>query len=129
MSFSAVPDGARFAADWVDAFNSHDLDRILNHYAPSVELISPLYLRFTGGLSDAVRGIDSLRYYFGVALNCYPDLQFTLLEVATGSRGACLRYRSNLDGRIAMECFEFDADGKAVRVHCHYVGERDAAAP
>ena len=116
-------DGRRFAKEWVEAFNSHDLERILGHYAPTIELISPLYLRFTGGLSDAVHGIDGLRQYFGGALNRYPDLCFTLLEVAAGSRGICIRYRSNLEARIAMECIEFDAGGKAVRALCHYVME------
>ena len=114
-------DGRRFAEKWVEAFNSHDLERILGYYAPKVELISPLYLRFTGGLSDAVCGIESLRQYFSAALQRYPELRFTLLEVATGSRGLSIRYRSNLDDRIAMECFELDALGKAVRVLCHYV--------
>lgn len=116
-------DGRRFAEEWIETFNSHDLERILGHYAPTIELISPLYLRYTGGLSDAVHGIDGLRHYFGAALNRYPDLQFTLLEVATGSRGICIRYRSSPDGRMAMECIEFDAGGKAVRVLCHYVME------
>ena len=116
-------DGRRFAEEWVGAFNSHDLDRILGHYAPAVELISPLYLRFTGGLSDAVQGLDGLRDYFGAALSSYPELQFTLLEVARGTRGICIRYRSNLDDRIAMECMEFDENGKAVRVLCHYLIE------
>lgn len=116
-------DGRRFAEEWVEAFNSHDLERILGHYAPTVELISPLYLRFTGGLSDAVQGIDGLRHYFGAALDSYPELQFTLLEVARGSRGTCIRYRSNLDDRTAMECMEFDANGKAIRVLCHYLTE------
>ena len=32
----------QFAADWIAAWNSHDLDRIMTHYADDVELISPV---------------------------------------------------------------------------------------
>jgi ketosteroid isomerase-like protein len=34
--------GARqFAHDWVRAWNSHDLDAVMSHYAPEVALTSP----------------------------------------------------------------------------------------
>lgn len=109
-----------FAEEWVDAFNAHDLERILAHYAEDVVLISPIYLQFTEGRSDEVSGIAALRDYFGAALARYPALRFTLLEVADGARGPCLRYHSNLGDRIAMECFELDGSGRAKRVLCHY---------
>ena len=110
-----------FAREWVEAFNSHDLGRILAHYGDGVELISPLYLGFSRGAADAVRGKASLRHYFEAALERYPDLRFTLLEVGEGARGPCLRYHSNVGDHIAMECFQLDADGRAERVICHYV--------
>ena len=31
-----------FAADWIDAWNSHDLERILGHYSDDFEMCSPL---------------------------------------------------------------------------------------
>ena len=31
-----------FAQEWIAAWNSHDLDRILSHYAEDVEVTSPL---------------------------------------------------------------------------------------
>lgn len=115
-------DSIAFAREWIDAFNAGDLERILSHYAQEVELVSPLYLRFTQGRTDRVAGLEELRHYFGTALGLYPDLRFTLLEVAEGSRGPCIRYRTSLGDRVAMECFEMDHDGKARRVLCHYVG-------
>jgi ketosteroid isomerase-like protein len=54
---------AAFASDWIAAFNAHDLARILDHYRADIELVSPLYLRFTGGLSDRVQGIEALEAY------------------------------------------------------------------
>jgi len=32
----------RFAREWYAAWNAHDLDRILSHYADDVEMASPL---------------------------------------------------------------------------------------
>jgi ketosteroid isomerase-like protein len=113
-------DAHAFAQEWVEAFNEHDLERILSHYAEDVRLVSPFYLQFTDGGSDELNGRSELRHYFGTALRRYPELRFTLLEVAAGSRGPCIRYHTNLGDRIAMEAFELDASGKASRVLCHY---------
>ena len=33
-----------FARDWVEAWNSHDIDRILTHYDEDVVLVSPVAL-------------------------------------------------------------------------------------
>jgi len=32
----------RFGADWIAAWNSHDLDRVLTHYEDDFEMSSPL---------------------------------------------------------------------------------------
>lgn len=113
-------DAEAFAQEWLAAFNAHDLDRILSHYDEDVRLISPFYLEFSGGVSDELNGVPALRHYFGTALQRYPDLRFSMLEVARGSRGPCIRYHTNLGDRIAMEAFELDTRGKAARVLCHY---------
>lgn len=118
MSIVTAP---AFARDWVEAFNMRDLDRILGHYSPDVELTSPVYLGFTDGRTDTLKGIDALRDYFGWALQRYPDLRFTLIEVAAGSHSVCLRYHTNLGDRIAIECFEGAPSRPVSRVLCHYV--------
>jgi hypothetical protein len=72
-------------------------------------------------VSDELTGLPALKHYFTTALELYPDLRFSMLEVAKGSRGPCIRYHTSLGDRIAMEAFELDARGKAARVLCHYV--------
>jgi hypothetical protein len=113
-------DSHDFAQEWVEAFNEHNLERILAHYADDLQLVSPFYLQFTEGRTDELNGISELRHYFGTALQRYPELRFRLLDVAEGSRGPCIRYHTNLGNRIAMEAIELDASGKAARVLCHY---------
>jgi len=113
-------DAEAFAAEWIDAFNARDLFRILDHYGDAIELVSPIYREFTGGATDRLSGKPALADYFGTALALYPELHFTLLDVAKGTRSLCLRYLSNIGDRHAIECFEFGPDGKASRVLCHY---------
>ena len=38
----SVPDALAFAREWVDAWNSRDLDRIMAHYTEDFEMTSPL---------------------------------------------------------------------------------------
>jgi len=46
-SYLMTEDEARsFAADWIEAWNSHDLDRIMTHYAEDLVLISPIAAQF-----------------------------------------------------------------------------------
>ena len=35
-------DATDFANDWIAAWNAHDLDRIVGHYAQKIEFVSPL---------------------------------------------------------------------------------------
>lgn len=77
----------RFAREWIDAFNAADLDRIMSHYAPDVELVSPLYAAFSRGASDRVRGTAELRRYFAAALAAYPDLRFGCSRSRSGPAG------------------------------------------
>ncbi|WP_037502952.1 nuclear transport factor 2 family protein [Sphingomonas jaspsi] len=116
-----APPFEAFAHEWINAFNSHELDRIIALYADDVRLTSPLYLRYTAGASATVQGIEPLRSYFGSALQRYPDLRFTLLDVATGVDGPCIRYHSNVGDHVAMEAFSLDRERRIVRVWCHYV--------
>ena len=41
-------EATRFAREWVAAWNSHDLERILSHYADDAELTSPLVQKILG---------------------------------------------------------------------------------
>jgi len=110
-----------FARDWIDAFNAHDIERIMAHYAPDVELTSPLYLKFTEGRTDRLQNRQTLRAYFEAALKRYPRMRLTLHEVAAGTHSVCIRYHTSLGSRIAIECFERAPDGQVTRVTCHYV--------
>ena len=71
-------EATRFAQEWVAAWNSRDLERILSHYADDVEVTSPLVPKILGSDQLSVRGKANLREYFRRGLDAYPDLKFTL---------------------------------------------------
>ncbi len=108
----------QFAAEWIAAWNAHDVEAILTHYADDVEYTSPFIAKLTGG-GATLRGKDAVRDYLRRGLAAFPELHFTLLETYSGTDSAVLRYRS-VRNLIAAETFQFDAHGRVKRVLCHY---------
>ena len=109
----------RVAEEWFDAWNSHDLEAVLSHYANDVEFTSPFAVELSGRADGTLHGIDELRTYFSRALAAFPELRFSRLRVAQGVSSITLCYRSvrNLE---AAETMFFGQDGKIVRVLANY---------
>jgi hypothetical protein len=116
-----------FAIEWIAAWNSHDLDRILSHYADDVELTSPLVETVLGPGRVTVRGKEMLRTYWAAALAKYPDLHFRLYRAYAGPRSVVLHYQS-VQALVGAECMELDAAGLVRRVLAHYALGPDPAA-
>lgn len=108
-----------FAKDWVSAWNAHDLDAILGHYADGVMLTSPVAARLLGDPSGNVRGKAALRAYFSKGLEAYPNLKFDLIDVMSGLSSVVLYY-TNQAGTKSGEFMEIDANGKVTRVVANY---------
>jgi hypothetical protein len=110
----------QFAREWVDAWNAHDLDRILDHYDDQVALISPVALNLLNNGTGAVEGKPALRDYFTRGLKAYPDLRFDLVDVLWGVETVVVSYNNNVrDGRSA-EVMQFNSSGKVSRVWANY---------
>src|SRR5262245_24378568 len=111
----------RFAAQWVAAWNAHDLDRIMSHYADDVELVSPVVVQLLNAPEGRVVGATHLRAYFQKGLDAHPHLQFTLKEVLWGVYSVLLYY-ANHRGTHTGEYMELSPEGKVVRVVANYSG-------
>lgn len=109
----------QIAKEWIDAWNSHDLEAILAHYSEGVEFISPFVASLLGEPGGKLRGKDALRGYFAGALVRFPELRFRLHQVFTGMKSITLYYQS-VKGLLAAEVMEFDAEGRIARVLAHY---------
>lgn len=99
-----------FAKEWIDAWNAHDLVRILSHYSDDVVFHSPRIALVMKEPVDKVTGKEALARYWGQALSMAQDLHFTLETVYTGSDSLTIAYR-NHRGQRAAETFIFDAQG------------------
>ena len=113
-------DNARnLASHWIRAWNAHDLDEIMLHYAEDVVLVSPVAARILNGSSGAVKGQEALRAYFKRGLDVYPNLKFDLIDVMRGISSVILYY-TNQKGTKTGEFMELDSKGKVVRVVANY---------
>jgi len=108
-----------FAQKWVEAWNSHDLDAILSHYAPHLVLISPVAAQLLGDPSGMVSGKDCLRRYFERGFTAYPNLKFELLEVMRGVSSVVLHH-VNQRGTHTAEFMGLAANQQVVQVVAHY---------
>lgn len=114
-----IPNPETFAAEWIAAWNSHDLERILHHYADDMTVTSPM-IKVTLGTDDGtVHGKAAVREYWGAALQKIPDLHFELVECTQGFDSIALYYKSVM-GKMAVEVMFFDDFGKISRVIAHY---------
>ena len=109
----------QFADDWVRAWNSHDLDAIMSHYAPEIILTSPAAARLLNDPSGVVAGKSALRSYFARGLEAYPNLAFELLDVMWGLSSVILYYK-NQKGTKTGEFMELDTNFKVTRVVANY---------
>lgn len=101
-----------FADEWIAAWNAHDLDRILSHYAPEIVFESPVIRSRYGKASGRVEGLTELRDYWSGAFVAFPDLRFELLSLFHGIEGGAIRYRNHARDIEVIEVFRFGADGR-----------------
>lgn len=108
----------RFAREWIDAWNSHDLERILSHYADDFVMASPRIAVVAGEPSGVLQGRQAVGAYWRKALALAPGLRFELVDTLVGADSIVIRYLG-VRGPAA-EVFFFDADGRVTRAAAHY---------
>jgi ketosteroid isomerase-like protein len=109
----------KFADDWTRAWNSHDLEAIMSHYAPEVVLTSPTAAKLLGDSSATIKGKEAVRSYFARGLQAFPNLTFELLDVMWGISSVVLYYL-NQKGTKTGEFMELDANQKVSIVVANY---------
>jgi ketosteroid isomerase-like protein len=111
-----------FADEWIAAWNAHDLDRILSHYAADVVFESPVIRSGWARRQGEVDGLDELRAYWSGAFTAFSGPAFELLDVLDGVDGGAIRYFSHARGCEVVETFSFDASGLVARAAAFYAG-------
>lgn len=110
--------GEKFAREWIEAWNGHDLDGILSHYADDFTMSSPFIAQLAGVPSGTLTGKTAIRAYWAAALEKMPDLRFEHVQTLIGSESVTIVYRG-VRG-MAAEVFFFGPDHLVQRAAAHY---------
>ena len=104
----------KFANDWIDSWNSKDMDRILNHYTDDFQMSSPLITERLGLPEGELKGKDTIREYWLPSLQSVPPLVFELIDVLVGINEITIYY-NNINRRVVAETLTINDHGKATR--------------
>ena len=120
----SIPDPLSFSADWVAAWNAHDVEAVLAHFHDDVVFTSPTAARVVPASGGVTRGKQALRDYWTQALELVPDLHFTVERVFAGVGVLVIGYR-NQRGGLVDEVLVF-SDGLVVEGHGTYLVDEPA---
>ena len=107
-----------FATEWVEAWNTHNLDKILAHYSDDFEMSSPYISQIAQVSSGKLKGKPAVREYWRRALERMPALHFSLLKVLVGVESVTIYYQG-VRG-LAAEVVFFGPNNLVVRACAHY---------
>ncbi len=109
-----------FAAEWIDCWNTRNLDRLMQHYTDDFTIETPYALKIYPDCGGIIAGKAKVREYWEIALSKLAALHFELLEVLTGVNVVAIYYHNTVSGKNAVENLFFDADGMVERVMVTY---------
>ncbi|WP_162126938.1 nuclear transport factor 2 family protein [Flavobacterium phycosphaerae] len=110
----------QFAQEWVDSWNSHNLDQILSHYSDDFTIETPMAIKLYPQSNGLVAGKEEVRKYWTIGLERIPDLKFELLEVLTGVNGISIYYLNTATQKKAVEVMQFNEQQKVYKAIVHY---------
>ena len=104
----------RLSQSWLTAWNAHDLDAVLAHFADDAVFTSPVAAQLLPETHGVLVGKAAIRAYWTVGLERIPDLHFEIIDVYTGLDTIVINYRNHAGGRV-NEVLQLDDSGLVVR--------------
>lgn len=89
-----------FTRGWLEAWNRHDVEAVLAHFADEVTFSSPAAARIVAGSDGVIRGKAALRDYWQEGVRLIPDLRFELVGVYVGIDTLVINYRNQRGGLV-----------------------------
>jgi hypothetical protein len=111
------------AEDWIAAWNAHDLDRIMGHYAEEVEFEANTVVARWHKPDGKLRGLSELREHFRLGLSLAPRTHFTLEQVFFAPSGYAVLYQRD-NGNQVLDVVELNELDKAQKVKAFYLSEQ-----
>lgn len=113
-----------FAREWIEAWNSHDLERIFSHYTEDFTMSSPLIVERMNEPSGTLKGKEKIRPYWAKGLAQIADLHFELESVLVGINSITILYKNQKNQQVA-EVLTFNEKGEAISGNAHYLNKND----
>jgi hypothetical protein len=107
------------AAEWLDAWNDHDPDRVVSHFSDDVVVYSPVAAQLRPESNGVLHGKDEVLSYYREGLAASPGLRFMLVEVCTGVDEITIVYRNHRN-ILVTEALKRREDGLACEVRVSY---------
>ena len=108
-----------FTSEWLDAWNSHDLEAVLSHYDENFTMSSPLIIQIADIASGSLHGKRQVREYWEAGLKRFPDLRFRHIATFLGANGLGIHYMGPND-RLTVEVFRFNERGLVIDAAAYY---------
>jgi uncharacterized protein (TIGR02246 family) len=105
---------AALGREWIAAWNSRDLERVLKLYAEDSEMTSDKIQALGFDSSGTLSGKAKIRMYWAKALTLLPDLHFTLIDTYVSPDSLVVFYANERGAKIC-EYLRLDAAGKIVQ--------------
>lgn len=109
-----------FAKEWVESWNSHNIEKILSHYTDDFIIQTPLAAKMMPETSGVVSGKEAVRAYWTQALEMTPNLEFEILEVFAGVSGLTICYHNKARNIQAVEVMFFNDELKVKQAIVHH---------
>ena len=102
---------AALGREWIAAWNSHDLERVLALYTEDFEMTSDKIPLLGFDASGTLQGKDKVRAYWSKALAMIPNLRFELIDTYVNPDSVVVFYQNERGTRIC-EYLRLDTAGK-----------------
>ena len=117
-----------FAHEWIAAWNSHDLERVLAHYTDDFQMTSPLIAQWLGIPDGRLQGKDAIRNYWAQGLAKMPQLEFKLIDVVVGVSSLGIVFETVGLPRRVLEFMQLDGQKRCVRSEALHGALREPTA-
>lgn len=115
-------DPQTFVAEWLAAWNAHDVEAVLRHFHEDAVFSSPFAARVVPASGGRLAGKQAIRDYWRAGIALVPDLRFTLDTVFVGVDCLVIAYVNQKQVRVS-EVLKF-AGGLVIEGHGTYPLDR-----
>lgn len=110
----------KFANEWVASWNSHNIEKILEHYSDDFTIETPMAAKLFPESNGLVVGKASVKKYWLIGLERIPNLKFEILDILIGINGLTIYYINTATNKKSVEVMSFNKDNKVNKAIVNY---------